>query len=287
VNIAVFADVHGRILLAFKLVERYQRETGETIDLILQCGDLGIFPDPSRLDKATLRHAMEDATELGFLGDFVEPKAEVEAVLSRVSSPLLCVRGNHEDHEFLDRLEAATAEPIFPVDPYRRILVLKTGVPYSFVVATARLDLLGIGRIGALGEEGKKDRARYIQDHERQRLLACAKEPVDVLLTHDAAKNFVTRGFGMDEIREFLDARAPVYHFYGHTGKPLDRRRDKNRVSWSVKFSDFEWDERDRGGRLKDGCMGVLHWQSQEKHRLEILHAPWLKEYTRNSWRHL
>ena len=50
-RIAVFADVHGRILLAFKLVARYQRETGEHIDLILQCGDMGIFPDIATLDK--------------------------------------------------------------------------------------------------------------------------------------------------------------------------------------------------------------------------------------------
>ena len=40
-NIAIFADLHGRILLAFKLCARWQKETGEQIDLILQAGDLG------------------------------------------------------------------------------------------------------------------------------------------------------------------------------------------------------------------------------------------------------
>lgn len=40
-NIAVFADVHGRILLAFKLCARWEKETGEQIDLILQAGDMG------------------------------------------------------------------------------------------------------------------------------------------------------------------------------------------------------------------------------------------------------
>lgn len=72
-NIAIFADVHGRILLAFKLVGRFQQETGEKIDLILQCGDMGIFPDPTKLDKATIRHAESDETELGFSEHFVEP----------------------------------------------------------------------------------------------------------------------------------------------------------------------------------------------------------------------
>ena len=69
-NIAILADVHGRILLAFKIVERYQRETGEQIDLILQCGDVGIFPQVDRLAKATRRIAEQDPTELGFAEHF-------------------------------------------------------------------------------------------------------------------------------------------------------------------------------------------------------------------------
>jgi hypothetical protein len=65
-NIAVFADLHGRIRLCFMLCERWERESGEKIDLVLQAGDLGAFPDMSRLDKATIRHAEKDPTELGF-----------------------------------------------------------------------------------------------------------------------------------------------------------------------------------------------------------------------------
>ncbi|MBN2228666.1 MAG: metallophosphoesterase, partial [Candidatus Thorarchaeota archaeon] len=109
-RIAVFADVHGRILLAFKLVDRYQRETGEEIDLILQAGDMGIFPDRSRMDKATIRHAQIDDTEFGFLNHFVSPNREVEETLSRLECNLVCVRGNHEDHALLDRLEADASE---------------------------------------------------------------------------------------------------------------------------------------------------------------------------------
>lgn len=65
-RIALFADLHGRILLCFKLVARYQRETGKSIDLILQCGDMGVFPNLGRLDKATIKYASYDRTELGF-----------------------------------------------------------------------------------------------------------------------------------------------------------------------------------------------------------------------------
>lgn len=70
-RIAIFADIHGKFLLPFKLVDLYQKETGNEIDLILQCGDMGAFPDIKNLDKATLRHASRDRDELGFYDDFI------------------------------------------------------------------------------------------------------------------------------------------------------------------------------------------------------------------------
>ncbi len=118
-NIAVLADTHGRILLAFKIVDRYQRETGKKIDLILQCGDMGIFPDVEKIDKATRRHAETDETELGFAQYFVEHTDEAESVLAQVDCDLLCVRGNHEDQEFLDDLEARSDNSSFPCDYYQ------------------------------------------------------------------------------------------------------------------------------------------------------------------------
>jgi hypothetical protein len=67
VNIAVFSDVHGRVLLTFLLAERWQRETGERLEAILQAGDLGAYPSHDALDRATIKHAQRDPTELGFL----------------------------------------------------------------------------------------------------------------------------------------------------------------------------------------------------------------------------
>jgi hypothetical protein len=92
-NIAVFADVHGRVLLAFKLCARWQQETGETIDLILQAGDLGAYPDISHLDRATIKHARKDPTELGFAEDFSQHNDEGTATLSQTNCPMWFVRG--------------------------------------------------------------------------------------------------------------------------------------------------------------------------------------------------
>src|SRR5215467_12895557 len=88
-NIAVFADVHGRLLLAFKLCARWQRETGEKIDLILQAGDLGAYPVRERMDRATLKYIERDPTEMGFLEHFTNHDPAVAAMLAETSCPMV------------------------------------------------------------------------------------------------------------------------------------------------------------------------------------------------------
>jgi len=38
----------------FKLAHHYQQTTGQSIDLIIQCGDMGAFQDKGRMDKADI-----------------------------------------------------------------------------------------------------------------------------------------------------------------------------------------------------------------------------------------
>ena len=143
-NIAVFADIHGRLLLCLKICARWQRETGEKLDLILQAGDLGTFPDPTKLDRATLRHASHDPTELGFSQYFTRPNSTVEQVLGELEGcNFVYVRGNHEDHDWLDSLEQQATHPIFAVDCYNRIFCLKTGVIYDFKKGNESLRIMG------------------------------------------------------------------------------------------------------------------------------------------------
>jgi Icc-related predicted phosphoesterase len=287
-NIAIFSDIHGRILLCFKLVERYQRETGEHIDLIIQCGDLGIFPDESRLDKATKRYAKIDGTELGFQRLFAKPHKEAEEVLSKVDCSMICVRGNHEDHTYLDELERKTEGALFSVDCYERIYLLKSGVPYNFRSGADQLDLLGIGRIGPPIGEPETSKEKYIQEYEKKRLADIdTNVNVDILLTHDSARDLVSEGFGMTEIRTFLDKNKPVYHFFGHTGQPFEKRMDSNGITVSAKMSDLEWRDSPRGQSLKVGCFGIVHWGNRIDHRFEPVQESWLNEYTPHTWMYL
>lgn len=283
-NIAVFADVHGRILLCFKLCARWEKETGQRIDLILQAGDLGAFPDERRLDRATRKYASFDPTELGFLTDFVDYDSEVAAMLNKTQCNLIFVRGNHEDHHWLDALEQNAREAIFPVDVYQRVYCLKSGVPYTFQSNAEQITLLGIGRVGARVGEQDDRQPKYIQEYERERIYALEREGIDLLLTHDSPRDAITPGFGMEEIRLVLDRYRPHYHFFGHCGGPCLQRTDTNGKTISCKLADLHWTQRQM---LEDGSMGTLRWENSQEHIFEVISPRWMKEYTSFSWKEL
>jgi len=292
-HIAVFADLHGRLLLAFKLCARWQQETGESIDLILQAGDLGAFPSLTGLDRATRMYAERDPTELGFLEHFSSYDPAVAAQLAATRCPLVFVRGNHEDHNWLDTLEHQHEGALFPVDAYQRVFNLRTGLPWTFHLQDEQISILGIGRIAAPPDSEDRLQARYIQQDESARISQLDTESVDVLLTHHARPDFVllardgqTRtGSGMPEVAHALERQRPACHFFGHYGGPPQVRTDTNGVTLSVKLADLHWE---RGGSaLETGSMGLLHWHSRADYAFEVLDTPWLKAYTAWTWHDL
>ena len=69
----VFGDLHGRVLLAFQYASNWFRTHGRPLAGLLQVGDLGYFPNPAAMDRATVRHAKDGSLELGTL-DIVTPE---------------------------------------------------------------------------------------------------------------------------------------------------------------------------------------------------------------------
>ncbi|MCI3938329.1 metallophosphoesterase [Chryseobacterium aahli] len=253
-KIALFSDIHGKILLPFKLVDLYQKETGRKIDFILQCGDMGAYPNIENLDKATIKHAQYDRDELGFHDDFITMNQEIKSFLDGLNINMICVRGNHEDHDFLDGLEKENPEKsIFPIDIYERVFVCKSGLEQKLETDDEVLNFVGIGRIG--DRKGRSEK-RFIQDYERRKIkkLLKTKNTFDVLITHDKDDSS-QRGYGMAEIREVLDNVIFHYHFYGHTGEPYKEETDFNGITQSIKIKELEFNE---SGILEKGCMIIL-----------------------------
>ncbi len=284
-RVAIFADVHGKLLLPFQLVHYYQTLTGNTIDFILQCGDLGIFPHKDKLDKATLRHAKHDRDELGFMDSFIRPNAKIQTFLETLNIPLIGVRGNHEDHEFLDQLEKQSSTPYFAVDVYQKIFVCQSGKPFILDNGTDSLSVVGIGRIG---DEKRRTNAKFIQDYERKNIHTLIKESqktngeFDVLLSHDKASTN-QRGYGLPEIETLLNNIAFSYHFYGHTGEPFWQSLAENGITQSIKIKELEFHHK---GTLCAGCMLILEKTGTDIHITDVpLHQ--IIHFNKTSWKNI
>src|SRR4051812_28584276 len=127
----IFGDLHGRVLPAFRLAMAWGREQGVRIDGLLQVGDLGYFPDHTRLDKATIRHAAADPMELGvrLVTDHSRQADEVFHGAEVPAEALWFTAGNHEDFEALAERgrESDPRDASFPVDAYRRVHCIRDG----------------------------------------------------------------------------------------------------------------------------------------------------------------
>lgn len=279
-RIAIFSDIHGKILLPFKLVDLYQKEIGKKIDFILQCGDIGAYPNIENLDKATIKHAKNDRDELGFYDDFTKINQSIKTFLDELNIPMICVRGNHEDHDFLDNLENKNFKnSLFPIDVYKKVFVCKSGLKQELKTENETLSFVGIGRIG--DRKGRTEK-RFIQEYERKEVkkLLKTKETFDILITHDKDDNS-ERGYGMSEIREVLDNVIFHYHFYGHTGEPFKQETDFNRITQSIKIKELEFNG---SGILEKGCMIILTKENGE-FNIEIADQKLTNRMTKYNWK--
>lgn len=282
-RLALFADIHGKFLLPFKLVHHYQTLTGKKIDYIIQCGDMGAFPNKNTMDKATLRHAQNDPDELGFLRQFCQKNKDIEQFLNALNVNMLCVRGNHEDHLFLDKLEQDAVlnnQTYFPIDVYQKVWVMRTGMPIILDNANEKISLIGIGRIG--DKKGRKY-SQFIQDYEYKALkkLFKSKQDFDILITHDKPSESI-RGYGSTQIRETLNNITFSYHFYGHTGEPFNVELSDNGITQSVKIKELEFNQ---DGKLSDGCMIILE-KSGDKIGIEKIPLKDIISFMKNTWQY-
>jgi hypothetical protein len=272
----VFGDLHGRILPAFCLARAWEREHGERLAGLLQVGDLGYFPDASRLDKATRRHAERDPLELG-AQLIAAPSEEADAVFCGPGAPpaMWFTAGNHEDYEALDatdRVPGSSADD-FPVDVYGRVRCIKDG---------HLVTLPGGVRVAALwGIEPHSGRTAPVRIRERS-TWSLSLSKFDVLLTHDAPRDLVYPESGSEAISLCIEEAKPSFAFFGHY-HPGDRLVSAERGQSRI-FHLHGLEFRGPGGTAEAGSVGVLRWDSG-RGQFEYVEAGWLRTVTRHNWR--
>ncbi len=267
-QIAVLGDLHGHLGLALLLLEKWEKKTKNSLDLILQVGDFGIWPYPSiRLDNATKRFSKKDPEEISFEGFYNGTSLLAKYFLEqrKIEAPIICIRGNHEDFYFLNSFTRKRKE-LQPIDHYQRIFYLANGESYLFQSGDHSLKIAGLGGIDTHHtEEG-------FNDKEINRLYG--EREIDIFLTHQAPTNLPNKR-GSERIQSLIDFVEPRYHFCGHHHIPGERIPQGNTKSYILNEVNFR-----TKSRLTEGAIGILTWKSPKENDFSILDEDWIRSYT-------
>jgi hypothetical protein len=291
-HLAVFGDTHGHLRLMFQLCRLWQRQQGVHLDGILQCGDLGFFPDLTRLDKATRRFADRDPEELGFAYYFrlPEPTSQDSLLhstlggdaesLDTVRCPVIFCHGNHEDFRELERVTSGAA--MTSVDAFGRLFFLRSG-------EMTELHGLRVGAVGGAPELPDEEASPVLGKHVSERAVArLRRQTFDVLLTHGSARGLggETDRWGSTLLRELIEGCQPAYHFYGHHRDPIPAANvGRTHCVW-LNDVNFRRERHGQQGQIEHGCMGMLRWKSSEDHAFAIIDEPWFRQVSAATWRH-
>jgi Calcineurin-like phosphoesterase len=276
----VFGDLHGRVLPAFRLAACWSREHHTPLAGILQVGDLGYFPDLTRLDKATIRHAKDDLLELG-VQDVIHPNDFADQIFDDPHTPpaLWFTAGNHEDFAELERYAHGHANSShFPVDHYCRVNCIQDGR----VTETASPRVAAVWGVDG-GESTRRtnlpDRG-YIRERMVDRLL---RQPFDVLLCHDAPYSAKRAGFGSKLLAMLIELATPAFAFFGHYKGEGSRSLVNYGRTEVYHLAGFEL--RGPGNTAEVGSVGVLTWRDGTG-VFEYVDPAWLRTFTRHNWKY-
>lgn len=276
--IAVLGDLHGHYVLAATLLNHWERETGKTLDAVLQVGDMGIFPLPYlRIDETTKRFAERDPDEISFQ-QFYEGTGDAQLLFGgtqpHFDKNILFIRGNHEDFDFLAQHEGP--ESVCAVDAYGKFHYLKDGAETS--IETEKNGPIIIAGLGGLEQTSEQREPWHFSTGAYKRIMA--KEGIDILLTHHPPLDGSSER-GSQKVKEIIEILQPTYHFCGHYHDPGQRLFIRGKTqSYLLNEVNFRKER-----ALNPGCIGILTWKHMLDHSFSILNEFWMKEYTRENYR--
>ncbi len=276
-TIAVLGDLHGHIGLALRLLRHWERAHNRKIDFALQVGDFGVWPQPElRLDEATRRFAERDPREISF-PDYTRPSSEATRFLAQgsndfLSCPVVFVKGNHEDFQYLAELESEHPAGAIPVDYYQRFWYIPNGRMLELAAGDRSL------RVGALGGLERGPEMTKFTLREVKNLIR--KAPIDILLAHDIYQDGLVPRIGSSCIKELISRLQPRFFFAGHIH--IDGQRlagAGNTEAYILHQVGFN-----HRGQLNSGCMGMLELAVSGETRFAFVSEPWQAEFTSENW---
>ncbi len=213
--ICAAGDIHGALNRLYEDVLAFEAVLRVRFDYVLQVGDFGIWPDASRIDRATRHH---DGA-----GDFPTWLGERRAVPRRT----LFIKGNHEDFGWLEGQQDVEVLP--------GLMYLRNGQTIDLPDPHAGyIRVAGVGGCYAPSDYVRRSdklqgyAKRHYTSDEIDRLAGVGD--VDIVLTHDApagvrfprnrrGEAYISEAQGLDVL---LARLRPRVCFFGHHHARVD-----------------------------------------------------------------
>lgn len=224
----VCGDIHGHLQLVLSAAVLWQRDSGQRLDGIFLCGDVGTLTHESEIDNATRAHARTDPAELEFLTQWstTPPAPWISQFFAPdeedglgIGCPIVMVHGNHEGFQNLAELlptripdapESVDALPT--VDPGGRVRWLPSGWR---LVGPSELVFAGLGGIERGQRTAEYHELAYLDQDAATDLCMLDPGTVDVLLTHQGPASLQGTK-GSETLDVVLESRVTQHWFHGH-----------------------------------------------------------------------
>jgi hypothetical protein len=207
--LALCGDVHGQILSFYEKLDQMQKDTGVRADYVLQTGNFGVWPDPSRVDRHTKRFKEAGDFATLYLSDYWIPYLT------------LFIPGAHEDHVWMDQRFKRAQMLLLP-----NLTFLGQGYQTTIGFNDDILSVVGLGKTYSpvvYGSQNGVPRHKMVAHYTRGEVeRACAQGPTDILLTHQAPSGarlgpIISDSEGINKICYAIRPKLLVHGGYGQS----------------------------------------------------------------------
>jgi len=190
--VVLAGPIHGRFQQLYNATAKVAKELQEPVSWILQTGDLGVWPDPTRIPRAVKRRGAEAQFASMYLKE------------QEVPVPTLFIAGIHEDHAFLNYRCSQGKMEILP-----RLHYLMPGFSTVIGDQEERLSIVGLGKsYSPCVYNGKSTKGLKAIRHYTRRDVerACSHGLIDVFLSYEAplgkklGENLISASEGIEKI---------------------------------------------------------------------------------------
>lgn len=211
-KIGFIGDIHGRVFHTLATIIMWQMKHQQKLDVIIQVGDFGAYPEPDK-EMRSNRFVVQDSTELDF-SRYIKADEQLKQNLKNARQFLNCpihfVRGNHEDHEWLDSIsQNGTISTC--IDDFDLIYYIPDGKVMNF----KGTNIAFLGGIETIEKE-----ARSINESAHKKLMNYEPNGIDILVTHDVpygiGVGFTGEIQGSRRITDLVQSIRPKYLIAGH-----------------------------------------------------------------------